>query len=131
LAGVNSLAASLTPKLLNPTLKLGPAKPQRSASKGRSGGFKQREAAAMQADVEAVGRMLDSSKAERGRGLGEVWPYPLDLPCSPGGWGAAVAASGAAQGTGPRGSHGRRPAGAKDMGEYCSLDVFVASIVVR
>ena len=117
LAGVNNLAASLTPKLLNPTMKLGPAKPCRtSATQGKSGGYKQREVAAIQADVEAVGRMLDSSKAERGRGLGEVWPYPLDLPCSPGGWGAAAAGAGA-KGERAGRTQGSRPAGGKNHGE--------------
>lgn len=50
---------------------------------------RKRAEVAIQADVEAIGQLLASAKATAPRGVGEVWPYPLDQDCPAGSWGGA------------------------------------------
>jgi hypothetical protein len=91
---------------------------------------RKRAEVAIQADVEAIGQLLASAKATAPRGVGEVWPYPLDQDCPAGSWGGAGRASrpGAllgATGAAGGGRHATKGPGDTAMllqGEYTSRD---------
>jgi hypothetical protein len=70
LAGLQELQASLPACALQP--KLHRPKPPAKLN------YSQRAEAAVQQDVETISNLLQSAKATQGRGVGQVWPYPID-----------------------------------------------------
>lgn len=70
LAALSDLETSLPAKMLNPKLRA--PKPPAKLN------YQQRQAAAVQCDVENISQMLETAKATAGRGFGDVWPYPID-----------------------------------------------------
>lgn len=107
--GLAALEASLPQKVLHPQLR----KPQVQPPKASS--YSQRAQAAVQHDVEAVHHMLQAAKAATGtRGIGQVWPFPLDDgPASAAALTAAAAAASAAGGRGESSRPGVRSAGGR------------------
>jgi hypothetical protein len=80
LAGLQELQASLPARALQP--KLHRPKPPAKLN------YSQRAEAAVQQDVETISNLLQSAKATQGRGVGQVWPYPIDHGAMDGGCGA-------------------------------------------
>jgi hypothetical protein len=70
LAGLQGLQASLPARALQP--KLHRPKPPAKLN------YSQRAEAAVQQDVETISNLLQSAKATQGRGVGQVWPYPIE-----------------------------------------------------
>ncbi|KAF6260038.1 solute carrier, TRAMD3 or PAT1-domain-containing protein [Scenedesmus sp. NREL 46B-D3] len=69
-AGLQELQASLPARALQP--KLHRPKPPAKLN------YSQRAEAAVQQDVETISSLLQRAKAIHGRGVGQVWPYPID-----------------------------------------------------
>lgn len=94
IAGLTELEASL------PFKSLGGASQHKAAAQQRKPTYKQRAEAAVQQDVEAIHDMLQAAKASTGtRGIGKVWPCPLDDgPASAATLAAAAAAATASEG---------------------------------
>ena len=69
LQGLDELEAYLPSRLLNPSIGV-PKKPLKLD-------YQQRKAAGHQNDLRAINDLLDTAKATKGRGIGEVWPAPL------------------------------------------------------
>ncbi|WIA14289.1 hypothetical protein OEZ85_002823 [Tetradesmus obliquus] len=82
LAGLQELQASLPSRALQP--KLHRPKPPAKLN------YSQRAEAAVQQDVETISNLLQSAKATQGRGVGQVWPYPIDQAALHGSCGSGV-----------------------------------------
>lgn len=72
LSGLQELQASLPARALQP--KLQKPKPPAKLS------YSQRVEAAVQHDVETISSLLETAVKSQGRGIGQVWPYPVDQP---------------------------------------------------
>jgi hypothetical protein len=99
LAGLQELQASLPARALQP--KLHRPKPPAKLN------YSQRAEAAVQQDVETISNLLQSAKATQGRGVGQVWPYPID--------------HGALDGSCGAGSGGRLGSGKRSVGVAAAL----------
>lgn len=82
LAGLQELQASLPSRALQP--KLHRPKPPAKLN------YSQRAEAAVQQDVETISNLLQSAKATQDRGVGQVWPYPIDQAALYGSCGSGV-----------------------------------------
>lgn len=70
LAGLQELQSSLPARALQPSLH----KPKPPAKLS----YSQRIQAAVEQDVETCMNLLETAKATQGRGVGQVWPHPID-----------------------------------------------------
>jgi hypothetical protein len=115
IAGLTELEASLPKKALN--LKASTQQQQqRATGQPHKLTYKQRQQAAAAQDVATIHDMLQAAKAATGtRGIGKVWPCPLDEGPASAAVLAAAAAAAAAEGQGSS-RHGLRSAGARSGG---------------
>jgi hypothetical protein len=116
IAGLTELEASLPKKALS--LKASTQQQQqRATGQSHKLTYKQRQQAAAAQDVATIHDMLQAAKAATGtRGIGKVWPCPLDDGPASAAVLAAAAAAAAAEGQGGSSRHGLRSAGARSGG---------------
>lgn len=108
IAGLTELEASLPRNALKLTGQQKPAvQPQKLT-------YKQRTEMAVHQDVETIHDLLQAAKEATGtRGIGKVWPCPLDDGPASAAALAAAAAAATAEGYGSSSRHGMRSAGGK------------------
>lgn len=123
IAALTELEASLPKK----ALKLSGQQQQQGQQHPSKLTYKQRIEAAVQQDVATIHDMLQAAKAATGtRGIGKVWPCPLDdTPAAA----AALAAAAAAAADGTSSRHGLRSAGGKNGGSSLAAAAAAAAAV--